>query len=645
MRPLAFRAFLLLALACPASAGQVEVGLPVEARPGGGLGASAGALNAAPAPIALSVPSLSAAPLSAAAPIAAPLAAPVAAPLPLAKSAIPAKAAVPTRPAVLGEPDAAKRAPAGEVSAIASERETAQGRQLFDAAAPAKEGGLWSALTSWIPIGDKIPSWPGRSGQKVRLGGRTLTLDRPMGDGGGSRVWKTDQRDWVVKILHPEFLSLPHYADEAGILRSIKDADIPHAKLLAASPDGTVLVKEFIEGAGAGELLTRGFTDLNKEGWAELAAKLIRSGVTADLAPGNLVWQHWRTRWTIVDAGGIAPARPAAVLDQLMTRSAAQAGVDPAAFLSGLRGRLGPDSPEWAKTLADLKASPGHAAALAALEGADSVRPAAPRVSFGPSAANAAFPDRKVSASEAAKGLGYDPLTARPQRLLHQDDPGKLNTKIMSVAPPGKTPVVVKIAAWPIIRNELAVRRVVRRFFGRYFDVPAAAGVEHGFDSYLVMELKPGSPNHFESPLTGAQRAALAVLAHAFGLSDMNPGNVLFSAKSLPVLLDFEQAFSRSRPVASRIPDEGIALEMPWIDRFRLNRVEDYQPAIREWRRLFASEETRGALREDFLAAGFTPDEAARILETVRLNTEDLDWAVQNDVDFVNHFAQRSSRR
>ena len=134
-----------------------------------------------------------------------------------------------------------------------------------------------------------------------------------MGDGGGSHVWKTNERDWVVKILLPEFLSLPHYADEAGILRSIKDADIPHAKLLASSPDGTVLVKEFIEGAGAGELLARGFTDLNKEGWAELAAKLIRSGVTADLAPGNLVWQHWRA----LDhrgRGGIAPARPSAVL-------------------------------------------------------------------------------------------------------------------------------------------------------------------------------------------------------------------------------------------------------------------------------------------------------------------------------------------
>ncbi|OGS01490.1 MAG: hypothetical protein A2V88_03030 [Elusimicrobia bacterium RBG_16_66_12] len=448
----------------------------------------------------------------------------------------------------------------------------------------------------------------------------------------------------MVKILRPEFRAPPHSTDEAGILRSIKDADIPHARLIAASPDGTVMVKEFIEGAGAGELLTRGFTDLNKEGWAELAAKLVRAGVTADLAPGNLVWQHWRARWTIVDAGAVAPARPGAVLDQLMTRAASDAGIEPGAFLSGVRGRLGPDSPEWAKTLEDLESSPRHAAALAALAASDRARPAGPKVSFGPAAA-AAFPDRKVSSAEAAKGLGYDPLTARPRRLLHQDDPGKLNTKIMAVEPTGKTPVVVKTAEWRIIRNELAMRRVVRRFFGRYFDAPSAAGVERGDDSYLVMEYKPGRPDHYANSLSGEQRAALAVLAHAFGLSDMNPGNLLFPANGKPVLLDFEQAFSRSRPVAGRIPDEGIALEMPWVSRFDYNRVEDYQPAVREWRRVFASGKTREALREDFLAAGFTAEEASRMIETVGRNTLDLDWAVQNDVDFANRFAQRRSRR
>ena len=175
--------------------------------------------------------------------------------------------------------------------------------------------------------------------------------------------------------------------------------------------------------------------------------------------------------------------------------------------------------------------------------------------------------------------------------------------------------------------------------------MPTAAGVERGFGSYLVMEHKPGRPDHYANSLSGEQRAALAVLAHAFGLSDMNPGNLLFPANGKPVLLDFEQAFSRSRPVAGRIPDEGIALEMPWVSRFDLNRVEDYQPAVREWRRVFASEKAREALREDFLAAGFTAEEALSLIETVSRNTLDLDWAVQNDVDFANRFAQRRSRR
>lgn len=638
MRPLGLVAFLIWALSCPVRAGQVEVILPSEARPGAGAAPSAAALGAAPAPIALSVPSLSASALPAApvaaapsaASVAAALAAPVAAPAPLPVSAVQA--------AVQHQIEA-------EASPVAAESETQAGRALFDSGAPAKKGGLLSAISAWLPIGDKIPSWPGRAGEKVRLGGRTLTLDHPRGDGGGSRVWKTSQRDWVVKILHPQFRSLPHYADEAGILRSIENSDIPHAKLIAASPDGSVMVKEFIEGAGAGELLGRGFTDLNKEGWSELAAKLIHAGVTADLAPGNLVWQHWRTRWTIVDAGGIAPGGAAAVLDQLMTPAAQAAGVDPAAFLSGLRGRLGPDSPEWGKTLAALRASPRHAAALSALDARDRARPAPPKVSFSPAATPAAFQDRKGTAAEAVMDIGYDPLFAKTRRMLHMDDPGKLNTQIFAVEPPGKTPVVVKVAEWRIIRNELALRRVVRRFFGKYFDVPSAAGVERGFDSYLVMELKPGRPNHYQSMLSAEQRAALAVLAHAFGLSDMNPGNLLFPTNGLPVLLDFEQALSRSRPVASRMPDEGIALEMPWVDRFQLNRIEDYQPAIREWHRVFSEPKARAALREDFVAAGFPPAEAESLLAVVAENTKDLDWAVQNDIDFVNHFAERSSRR
>jgi hypothetical protein len=161
------------------------------------------------------------------------------------------------------------------------------------------------------------------------------------------------------------------------------------------------------------------------------------------------------------------------------------------------------------------------------------------------------------------------------------------------------------------------------------------------------MELREGSKAYAANPLTREQRAALAVLVHAFGIGDMNPGNVLFPPRALPVLLDFESSLNRSRPNATRIGDEGIALEMPWASRFETNRAEDYQPAVRAWRALMAEPSSAAALRADFKAAGFSADEAEAALETVKRNTADLDWAIQNDVDFVNQFvaAKGAARR
>ena len=80
---------------------------------------------------------------------------------------------------------------------------------------------------------------------------------------------------------------------------------------------------------------------------------------------------------------------------------------------------------------------------------------------------------------------------------------------------------------------------------------------------------------------------------------------------------------------------------MPWLSRFEINRAEDYQPAARAWRALMAEPASSDALLADFEAAGFSAEEAAVMLATVKLNTSDLDWAIQNDVDFVNQFAAR----
>jgi len=205
-------------------------------------------------------------------------------------------------------------------------------------------------------------------------------------------------------------------------------------------------------------------------------------------------------------------------------------------------------------------------------------------------------------------------------------------------------PVVVKIAEWYIIRNEVALRRLVRRFFGHHLRTPASAAVNRGYDSYLVMEKINASPSHYADAFTLEQRVAAALFIRTFGVSDVNPGNVLVAHdKGLPWLIDFEQALGRSAPVAGRIPDERIALEMPWMSRFLRNRVEDYQPGVRAWRAFLKKPKVRAAILGDLTASGFTPADAAALLARFDLNAADLDWTLQNDADFVNQFVDRNA--
>ncbi|MDP3544260.1 MAG: hypothetical protein Q8T11_17480 [Elusimicrobiota bacterium] len=653
MKSRALMAFFMLALAAPATAGQVEAPVSVQVRPGGQSG-SIGSSLGAPVPVQLTVtpltgagaPTLASA-LSPASMVAVPIAAAPAAahpvqavPIPL----LPVSAVTATRPAALGQtirPAAA--AGSAERDADAGGSGLAEGAALFDQAKPS----LWGSLLERLPFGERAPGWPGKPGDVVRVGGVKTTLDKPAGDGGTSKVWKSRDGNYAIKLLHPGAMALPGVREEAATLRALAGSGLPVARLVAESRDGKVLVKEFIEGATAHELLERGaFSRSQAEGWPELAAKLISAGVTADLARGNLVWQHWRTRWVIVDAGSLAPGGVRPVLDQLLAPELlSRAGLDAAVFLSGLRARLGPDSAAWARTVAELRGSKAGAQPLAELARRDAARPAAPRLVFGPAAKGpAGLDDTVVSAREAVRRAGYDALNAKTKYKLHGDDPGKLNTVILAVEAPGKTPYVVKIAQWDIVRNEVALRRLARRFFGRYFRVPASVAVKNGYESYMVMEKLAASPSHYKNPLNKEQRVAAALFLHTFGVSDVNPGNVLSDHDGgLPWLIDFEQAFGRAAPVAGRVPDERIALEMPWMNRGERNAIEDYQPGVRAWREFLKKPETRAAIVADLAASGFTPAEAAGLLARFDLNAADLDWTLQNDADFVNQFVERNA--
>jgi hypothetical protein len=590
---------------------------------------------------------------------------------PARAAAAPAHAAAPASPAPASASPAAATPPettaaggaAGKALAFIepkdSDAPSAEGRldtgRLFfdlsaarsDAAVVPAPGGLWNRIKNRLSAGEAAPSWPGKAGDAVRVGGIKTELTRRIG-GGASALWMGGQDRYSVKILPPRAMDASGFRDEARLLRAAARTDIPVARLLAVSLDGTVLVKEYIDGSDASDILARGaFSRPQAQGWAELAAKLIKNGATADLAGGNLVWQHWHTRWVIMNGNGLTDGSPREVLTRLLAPDVrARSGMNAAEFLAELRGRLGPDSTPWRKTLAALRSTPALAEPLAALEARDAALPPAPRVQFGPSSKNpGGLDDTVVTYAEAVRRLGWDPLRAKSATYLHGDDPGKLNTTVLSVESPDKTPLVVKKAEWRIIRNEVALRRLARRFFGLSFRVPASLAVNRGGDSFMVMQKVDAGGYYYETPLNPEQRVAAAILIHTFGVTDVNPGNVLSARDGgLPWLIDFEQALGRVEPVAGRVPDEGIALEMPWLTRRKVNRVEDFQPAVRAWRALFRSPEAQAAVAGDLRASGFSSEETVRLLAIFQANAADLDWTLQNDVDFVNQFAERVSR-
>jgi len=511
---------------------------------------------------------------------------------------------------------------------------------------------LWDKVRNLLSIGEAAPAWPGKAGDAVRVGKVTTVLDKRAGDGGTSTVWKSRDGQYAIKFIHPGARNVPGVEEEAATLRAIAGSDLPVAKLVAESRDGSVQVKEFIEGETAHALLGRGvFARQHSEGWREFAAKLIGAGFTADLAPANLIWQHWRSRWVIVDADGLRAGNSgvaADVLRQMLTPGVLNTGLDAGEFLSGLRARLGPDSAQWKKTRAEMLADPKLAKFVPALAEYDARLTQAPVINFEPSPkAAGGLDDSVVSARELSRRLGYDPHRTKEKVKLHGEDPGKLNTVILAIEEPGKTKLVLKIANWPIIRDEAAARRLARRFFGRYFRVPASLSVNAGHDSYMAMEKADATPSYNANPFTLEQRVAAALFLRTFGITDVNPGNVLVAGdRGLPWLIDFEQAFSRSDPSSGRhIPDERIALEKPWMSRHIRNRIEDYQPAIRAWRAELAKPESQNAIAADLVASGYSKEAAAALLHRFNLNAADLDWTLQNDADFVNQFVDRNAVR
>lgn len=675
---LRLRAALLGTLLLSPPAGAVKVEVPVGEVRAGGAGNAAGAANPVGA-VHLSVlplngtlalggapalvnqnspslaPSLQLAPALPLAPARAREASPDSRPLPAALPASVLPSADPSGPgSVLPSADpsgpaagglgSAGLAP-GESGAAADGAALAAGRldgsalsgaERFDGAAPRR--GLLAAIKDALPWGERVPSYPGTAGERVRMGRRDMVLHDVLSRGPGFAVWGVPfGRDFAVKISRPSSEPRPAYAAERELLLRIKDnPDIRHARLLESTPDGRVMIKERYEGETAAALLGRGrFATHEVSYWADFAAGLLRAGVTADLSPSNILRTRANSKFVLLEAAGVrpAPAREtlAALLDPALL---AKAGVEPAAMLAMLRGRLGPGSALWRQVAGEAAALPALAPALARLAAADAGRPAPPDYVFGPAHTRAPpLNDEVVTAKEAVKRLGFDPwLSKHRSSFVH--DKNKLNTELFTVKEPGKPELFLKRADWWMIQRELAVRRIISRFFGRWFEVPHALAVNMGRDSYLIMEKASGSA-YGQAGLSVEQRVAFAVLANTLGLYDVNEGNVLYplSRGKKVVLLDFEQAFGRKGPVPGRAT---FISELPWLDHRRRMDAEDYHAGAAAWRAFFARPGTVEALRADLAAAGYEPQEAAALIAVVAANTGELHATLQDEVEYGN---------
>jgi hypothetical protein len=547
-----------------------------------------------------------------------------------------------------GEPSARQRVLSGETHVgPGSERgpDRSLDRELLDfdgagkraaaVADPVPAPSLWSRVRSFLGTSDLAPSFPPKPEEKVRVGGKTYKLGRVLAS---SPEWSLHEpagfgrSEEAILVFAPGAKAA--FDTERAALEALGRTDVPHPQLKAVGEGVLVLVQRNLDGWDTTEQLAKGLSRSQWNGLADLAVSLIRAGAVADLSPKNLLWEHWRGWWALKSGAGWRPGGVPEVFDRILALPGAVP--DRAAFLSALRGRLGPDSEEWRRVTAAAEVRPDIRNGLAALARRDAARPPPKPLAFKPSSRRPAIPDALVSPREMNKTLGYDPLAVKTRWALHADDPGKLNTQVSMLEPVGKPKAVYKGASDHIVRNELFVRKAVRAFFGDYFEVPGALAVLNGFDSYLVMETVGGNKAYGRPRLGREQRAALALLVHTFGLGDMNAGNVFYGSEGEKTwLIDFEQALSRHGPVANRIPDEGILSEMPWVNADEPPPIEDFLPAVKQWRGFYGRPDTQAAVEKMLRESGYPAAEVARALAVFRANIAQLEATLQADVDFA----------
>lgn len=160
----------------------------------------------------------------------------------------------------------------------------------------------------------------------------------------GEPSW--DGRELVIKVIKP---TVNNPQRELRSLELLSGTDIPHAKLIAASHDGRVMVKEFVRGQTLEEISTkRALSSEEVKGLADYWSRLIKSGLRTDIFPGNIIWDHGRKTWALIDVGGVGKGAALSALELFVKevllpsyqKSGKSLGVDPVEFFSALREHL-----------------------------------------------------------------------------------------------------------------------------------------------------------------------------------------------------------------------------------------------------------------------------------------------------------------
>ncbi len=270
-----------------------------------------------------------------------------------------------------------EKRPVRDEDSAALDGDIQTGRNLFD------DAGVQHGDPA---LPDLIPAWPGETGDTVRIAGATYTLGAKVGEGAGARVYRAVGRpELVVKLVHPAHKDAAAFGYEADDIAALGKTAVSQSRLHARSADGLALVKEFIPGPTAKELLDRGpLSELQTEALGRFAAELLRGGYSADLKPANLVWREDKRRWTLIDSGGARKDSIEDALGYFFIEDWREKPLAGAAFLSALRSQLGADSAQWKRLAKEGPDDPLLERAFEELARAEKDRPTPERGDFLP---------------------------------------------------------------------------------------------------------------------------------------------------------------------------------------------------------------------------------------------------------------------